>query len=36
MVKRGDLDVAFTTPGYRGDLLFDPSAIEAIAQERAR
>lgn len=36
MVKRGDIAPAFTTPGYRGDLLFDPAAVDALAEERAK
>lgn len=36
MVERGALAPTQQVPGYRGDYLFDPSAVDALAEERAR
>lgn len=30
-VKAGRIEPTFTLPGYRGDHLFDPAAVDALA-----
>lgn len=36
LVARGDLAPAMKLPGLTGAYLFDPEAVEALAEERAK